>query len=78
MCVNTRIPDAIPVRNIKAPTILKALIKFFTFVGLPRHVQTDQGTNFMSGIFQHVMHQLGIAQCKLSACHSQSQGASLS
>ena len=72
MCVNTRFLEAIPVRNIKAPTIVKVLIKFFTFVGLPRHVQTDQGTNFIS---QQVMHQLGIVQCKSSAYHPQSQGA---
>ena len=75
MCVTTRFPEAVPVRNIKAPTIIKALIKFFTFVGLPRYVQSDQGSNFMSGIFQQVMHQLGVTQCKLSAYHSQSQGA---
>jgi len=73
MCVNTRFPEAIPVQNIKAPTIVKAHIKFFTFAGLPRHLQSDQGSNFMSGIFQQVMHQLGITQCKLSAYHPQSQ-----
>jgi len=75
MFVNTRFPEAIPVRNIKASTIVKALLKFFTFVGLPRHLQSDQGSNFMSGIFQQVMHQLGITQCKSSAYDPQSQGA---
>ena len=39
-------------------TIVKALVKFFTLVGLPRSVQSDQGSNFMSGIFQQVMHEL--------------------
>jgi len=29
----------------------------------------------MSGIFQQVMHQLGITQCKSSAYHPQFQGA---
>ena len=60
MCANTRFPEAIPLRSIKASTTVKALTNFFTFVGLPRHVQTDQGSNFMPGIFQQVMHQLGI------------------
>ena len=72
MCVNTRFPEAIPAQNIKAPTIVKVLIKCFTFFGLPRHLQSDQGSNFMSGIFQKVM---GIAQCKSFAYHPQSQGA---
>ena len=51
MCASTRFPEAIPLRNIKTKTIVKALVKFFTFVGLPRSVQSDQGSNFMSGIF---------------------------
>ena len=58
MCASTRFPEAIPLRNIKTKTIVKALVKFFTFVGLPRSVQSDQGSNFMSGIFQQVMQNL--------------------
>ena len=60
MCASTRFPEAIPLRNIKADKIVKALIKFFTFVGLPKVVQSDQGSNFMPGLFQSVMVQLGI------------------
>ena len=30
MCASTRFPEAIPLRNIKAKTIIKALTKFFT------------------------------------------------
>ena len=52
MCASTRFPEAMPLRNIKAKTIVRALVKFFTFVGLPKSVQSDQGSNFMSGIFQ--------------------------
>ena len=36
MCLSTRFPEAIPLRNIKAPSIVKALVRFFTFVGLPK------------------------------------------
>ena len=75
MCASTRFPEAIPLRNIKTKTIVKALVKFFTFVGLPKSVQSDQGSNFMSGIFQQVMHDLGIKQYRSSAYHPESQGA---
>ena len=75
MCASTRFPEAISLRNIKAKTIVKALIKFFTLVGLPSSVQSDQGSNFMSRVFQEVMHKLGITQYKSSAHHPQSQGA---
>ena len=75
MCTSTCFPEAIPLRNIKTKSIVKALIKFFTFVGLPKSVQSDQGSNFMSGIFQQVMHELGIKQYRSSAYHPESQGA---
>ena len=75
MCTSTRLPEAIPLRNIKTKSIVKALIKFFTFVGLPKSVQSDQGSNFMSGIFQQVMHELGIKQYRSSSYHPESQGA---
>ena len=54
---------------------MKALVKFFTFVGLPKSVQSDQGSNFMSVVFQQVMHELGIKQYRSSAYHPESQGA---
>ena len=75
MCSSTCFPEAIPFRSIKAPKIVKALVKFFTLVGLPKSVQSDQGSNFMSHLFQDVMAQLGIKQIKSSAYHPQSQGA---
>ena len=75
MCASTRFPEAIPLRNIKAKTIVNALVKFFTFVGLPKSIQSDQGSNFMSGIFQQVMYELGIKQYKSSAYQPESQGA---
>ena len=75
MCTSTRFCEAIPLRNIKTKSIVKALIKFFTFVDLPKSVQSDQGSNFMSGIFRQVMHELGIKQYRSSAYHPESQGA---
>ena len=56
MCTATRYPEAVPLRRI---TVSKALIKFTVF-GLPRVVQTDQGSNFMSRVFSQVLKQLSI------------------
>ena len=76
MCASTRFPEAIPLRNIKAKTIVKALTKFFTLVGLPKSIQSDQGSNLTSGLFQEVMYELGIEQyITSSAYHPESQGA---
>jgi len=36
-------------------------------VGLPNEIESDQGSNFMSGIFQQDMNQFGIKQFGASA-----------
>ncbi|MCP4267669.1 MAG: transposase family protein, partial [Candidatus Brocadiaceae bacterium] len=64
-----------PLRNIKAQTIIKALTKFFCFVGVPKTCQHDQGTNFMSKIFQQVLYEMGIQDNHSTAYHPESQGA---
>ena len=75
MCASTRFPEAIPLRNIKTKTVVKPVVKFYTFVGLPKLVQSDQGSNLMSCVFHQVMHELGIKQYRSSAYHPESQGA---
>lgn len=74
MCTATRFPEAIPLRKITAPVVIKALIKFFSMFGLPRVVQTDQGTNFMSNLFAQVLKTLKISHRTSSPYHPESQG----
>lgn len=69
MCAATRFLEAIPLRNISSKKILDALINFFTRVGLPKFIQTDQGSKFMSKIFRQVTRQLGIQHLRSSAYH---------
>ena len=75
MCANTRFPEAIPLRKVTAAVVTKQLIKYFTMTGLPQEIQSDQGSNFMSKLFQQVMVLLGIHQVRSSAYHPASQGA---
>lgn len=75
MDITTRFPEAVPLRNIRARTIVEVLLQFFCRVGLPREVQSDRGSNFTSGLFQEVVSELGIKQITSSAYHPQSQGA---
>ena len=74
MCASTRFPEAIPLRNIQAKTIIDSFTKFFTLVGLPKSIQSDQGSNFMSRTFQQILHELGIKQYKPTAYHPETQG----
>ena len=75
MCSSTRFPEAIPLRTITTEKVVDALTQFFTRYGLPRVVQSDQGTNFTSTMFEQVMKKLGICHRLSSAYHPQSQGA---
>lgn len=75
MCVATRFPEAIPLRKITAVSVTKALVRFFTTYGLPKIVQTDQGTNFLSKVFKQTLTSLGITHSVSSAYHPESQGA---
>ena len=75
MCASTRFPEAIPLRRITAPVITKTLVKFFSMFGLPKVVQTDQGTNFKSKVFDQVLKTLGIKHVTSSPYHPESQGA---
>lgn len=40
-----------------------------TIIEAPKHIQHDQRTNFVSGVFQEVIAGLGISQALSSACH---------
>lgn len=74
MCSATRFPEAIPLRSLKTPAIVKAIVKFCTTFGLPKFIQSDQGSNFMSRVFRKVMKELNIKHCISRAYHPQSQG----
>ena len=74
MCTTSRFPEAIPLRCISAKKIITASTNFFTTFGLPREIQSDQGSNFMSRIFQQAISQMGIKAIQASAYHMQSQG----
>ena len=75
MNVSTRFPGATPLRNISWEKVVEALITFFTMVGLPREIQSDQFSNSTSGVFHQIICWLGATQITSSAYHPESQGA---
>ncbi|KAI2665219.1 Retrovirus-related Pol polyprotein from transposon 17.6 [Labeo rohita] len=75
MCTATRFPEAIPLRTVKSPVVIKALVMFCTTFGLPKEIQTDQGSNFTSKIFTQTLAALGVSHRMSSAHHPESQGS---
>ena len=75
MCAATRFPEAVPLRTISARVVLRELLKFFSLFGLPKIVQTDRGSNFISRVFTCVLKELRTQHNVSSAYHPESQGA---
>lgn len=75
MDMATRYPEAIPLPKITAHAVVKALTKFFATFGLPKVLQTDQGTNFTSRVFEQVWSSFAVEHRVSSAYHPESQGA---
>lgn len=75
MCQATRYPAAYPLRSITTRSVVKALSQFISIFGIPKVVQSDQGSNFSSHMFAQVLKQLGVKHSQSSAYHAQSQGA---
>ncbi len=75
MCTATRYPEAIPLRTIKAKKVVQEIIRFCSVFGLPKVIQSDQGSNFTSKVFTQMLKELGIHHQLSSAYHPESQGA---
>ena len=75
MCQSTRYPAAYPLRSITTKSVLKALTNFMSTFGIPKVLQSDRGSNFMSKQFTRALRQLKAKHNISSAYHPQSQGA---
>ncbi|GFX78345.1 retrovirus-related Pol polyprotein from transposon 412 [Trichonephila clavipes] len=53
-------PDAIAVANLCSTTVVNALLQIFSRMGLPRELQTDQGTSFMSALTTELLERFGV------------------
>uniref|UniRef100_A0A3B3HIN5 Gypsy retrotransposon integrase-like protein 1 n=3 Tax=Oryzias latipes TaxID=8090 RepID=A0A3B3HIN5_ORYLA len=70
----TRFPEAFPLRSIKTPKIISALVQLFSRVGVPDEIITDQATNFTSGTMKQLQKELGIKGIRTTPYHPQTDG----
>ncbi|XP_067281115.1 uncharacterized protein [Pseudorasbora parva] len=70
----TRYPEAYPMREVTANQVATALLHFFSHVGIPKEILTDQGTNFMSHTLHQVYQLLGIKRVRTTPYHPQTDG----
>ena len=70
----TRFPFAIPLANIEAGTIAEALIGIFSDFGIPKEIQSDQGTDFTAKLTKELYHMLGIDPVFSTPYHAATNG----
>nr|XP_055062771.1 uncharacterized protein LOC129445823 [Misgurnus anguillicaudatus]XP_055062772.1 uncharacterized protein LOC129445823 [Misgurnus anguillicaudatus] len=74
MCQATRYPAAYALRSITTKAVVKALTQFISIFGIPKIIQSDNGTNFTSRMFAEVLRVLKVKHNQSSVYHPQSQG----
>ena len=70
----TRTLEAIPMRTMAAKNVAENLLIFFTRVGIPKVIRSDNGKSFTAKIIRVMEDKLGIAPRFSSIYHPQSQG----
>ncbi|BHF80205.1 hypothetical protein SprV_0702332900 [Sparganum proliferum] len=76
-CVDrfTRWPEAIPLPDIAAPTVVKAFIsRWVAIFGAPSTIRTDCGAQFESNLFQSLLSFLGCTRIRTTAYHPAANG----
>ena len=70
----TRYPEAVALRTIDANAVAEELLAFFSRVGVPEEILTDQGTNFTSKLLSEVYRLLHIKPIRTTPYHPQTDG----
>ena len=70
----TRYPEALPLWTVDAEQVAEVLMGFFSSVGTPVEILTDQGSNFMSKLLKEVYHLMGVKPIRTSLYHPQTDG----
>ncbi|BHF83082.1 hypothetical protein SprV_0802622400 [Sparganum proliferum] len=76
-CVDrfTRWPEAIPLPDVAAPTVVKAFLsRWVAIFGAPSIITTDRGAQFESNLFQSLLSFLGCTRIRTTAYHPAANG----
>lgn len=70
----TRWPEAVPLRDIEAQTVVEALFQVMCRIGIPREVLSDRGSQFTSGMMEDTWKLLSVKGMKTTAYHPECNG----
>ena len=70
----TRYPEAFALPSQTAEVVADALMEFFSRVGIPDEIISDQRTNFMSALISQLCDTLGVKKIKSTPYHPETNG----
>ena len=71
----TRWPEAVPIKDMKAPTVAKAYVTHWVSrMGVPADMTSDRGVQFVSRLWQAMSEYLGTQLHPTTAYHPQANG----
>ena len=70
----TRYPEAIPLRCTDTHRVAEELIVFFSRMGIPREILSDQGSNFIFQLLKEIYRLLPIHPIRTTPYHPQTDG----
>ena len=74
ICVASRYPDAVALKNIDTATVADALMEMYSRFGIPQRVHTDCGSQFTSEMMREVNRLLTIKSSTTTPYHAMGNG----
>ena len=74
ICLATRYPEAIPLKDIRAETVAEGMVEVFSRSSIPRQLLTDQGSQFVGQLTTQLCRKLNIEKLRTTPYHPQSNG----
>ncbi len=75
VCLATRWPEAVPLRNITARSVVEGLWSIFSRTSIPELILSDQGSQFCGRMMKEFSGWLGIDKIRTSPYHPESNGS---
>lgn len=60
VCVPSRYPEAIPIKDWRSVTIIEALTMVFSRSGFSHELQSDLGSSYVSNLSREFLYRFGI------------------
>ncbi len=75
VCLATRWPEAVPLRNVTARAVVEGLWLIYSRTSIPERILSDQGSQFCGRVMKELCDWLGIEKLRTSPYHPETNGA---